>query len=498
MLYHGLYDVNQIRQVEQAALAELSEETLMKRAGQAAFDLLIECFPHCQRLIVVCGTGNNGGDGFVLAKLAAEAGLFVRVMTVGELKKQSELAKAMMQEAAIMEMEIEPFEQFKDFQDADVLVDAILGIGIRGHVRQPAKAAIELINASQLPVIAMDIPSGLNADTGIVADVAVRADMTLTFIGMKQGLVTAQGRHYAGELFVDAIGLDVALKNISPNGWLADEQFLKQTLPMPVEYCHKGMMGHVVIVGGDEGMPGAVCLAAVGALRTGAGKVTVVTREKHFAIVMAKHSEIICLPIEKDWTQLQQLLQSADVCLVGPGMTTSTWSQDALSIVEQYQGMKIIDATALRLLCLKDGRLENTIITPHPGEAAALLKSSSTEIEADRYGAVQLLYQKIADNVVLKGAGTIIRNSKQQTYVCTLGNSGLATAGTGDVLAGMLAGLAGHMRHLHEVAATGVVLHAYAADLVVEERGRLSLMASDLFSYIGLALKAIEKNDALA
>lgn len=486
-----LYSVEKIRNIENAAFNEVSEESLMRKAGLAAFELMQEQLPDLGHITVLCGSGNNGGDGLVLARLALDEGLDVVVLTLGNFEGQSETAKMMLQEVSDVDVSIKPYENIEDLRDTDLIIDAMLGIGLEGEVREPYKQVIADVNAVDIPVLALDVPSGLSADTGSPWGSAVIADVTITFIGYKQGLVTGQGKYYCGDLYLDKLGLDEVLDAHDYSGLKVGPSILSSLIPVPVEYVHKGMMGHIAILGGDHGMPGAVAMAAEAALRVGAGKVTIVTRERNFPIVMSARSEFICLAVENDFSPLDDLLDQVDVCVVGPGMTTSEWSEQIFKYAIQFNGPKVIDAGALMLLSATPHFVDKAILTPHPGEAGYLLSTTPDKIEDDRYLSACKIVEKYAEIVVLKGAGSIIQSKiSERTYVCNAGNSGMATAGMGDILAGMIGGLAAQCDSIEDAAVAGTVLHAHCGDLAASKIGTNALLAGDMFDFFGAAFGA--------
>lgn len=482
--FSKLYNVSQIREIESLALKVVDEALLMQRAGQAAFNNIREYYPAVKQLSIFCGAGNNGGDGLVVACLAAKAGLKVTVFSVGDYQKQTLISKRMYDEAVAAGVCISEFSQeTQSLEDSELIVDALLGIGIQGIVKAPYSEAVNLINKSSLPVVSIDIPSGLNVNTGAPCGESVIAMRTTTFIGLKQGMVTGHARHYCGIIDIDSLGLEAILASHEYFAVLAGKAALQELLPKPVAHAHKGTQGHVVIVGGDEGMPGAVCLAGQAALRAGAGKVTIVTREKHFPIVMGARSEFICLVVEDELAPLKNVLMTADVCVVGPGMGFSKWSKRVFKQCLMFDGLKVLDAGALGLLSIEPVFIKNAIITPHPGEAAQLLSVAAKDIEDNRYHFAEKLVENFAEVVVLKGAGSLVFCQNDKGAVCALGNSGMATAGMGDVLSGGIGGMAAQLKVLKEAALVGVLLHSYAGDMAVKDKGALALLAGDLFNY---------------
>lgn len=492
ILPQELYRVSQIREVEQLALQASSEELLMSRAGSAAFDVLRRHFPEALHITVLCGSGNNGGDGLKLARQAHNEGLEVIVLTLGDFANQSDAAKSMLRDAIAVGIEVREFTEADLLDETDLIVDAMLGIGVTGAVRGLYRTAIDTINEGEVPVLALDIPSGLDADSGAAQGVAVVADITVTIIGLKQGMVTGQGKYYCGDIQLANLDLDELIESQEISGMAVGPAILSNLLPVPAEHVHKGMMGHVLVIGGDDGMPGAVCLAAQAALRVGAGKVTIVSRERHFNIIMCARSEFICVAVEEDMSRLTELFETVDVCVIGPGMYGSDWSRQILKTALTFSGPKVLDAGALVLLNEFDISLQNTVITPHPGEAGCLLRCSPVEIEQHRYAAALQLAEQKADVAVLKGAGTIIQMRTGHTYVCAAGNPGMATAGMGDVLAGMIGGLIAQSESLEDAALAGVLLHAHCADIATNEIGSAALLAGDMFNYVGQAMGNIE------
>lgn len=481
-LDYELYTVKQIRIIESHALSTVGESTLMARAGEAAFCVLKEQYPEAQAITVFAGAGNNGGDGFVIARLAKAQGMHVVVYTVGTMDKLSESAKQAYQALTTSGIEVCAFDGHVPLDESDVIIDALLGIGLSGEVRGDYVDAIQCINQSEVDVLAIDLPSGIDADTGRVLGVAVCATMTVTFIGMKQGLLTGQAVSYTGELFCNDLDLEEEIMTHPVTALRLDEGELTTLLPTREKHAHKGMLGHVLVIGGDEGMAGAARLSAEAALRVGAGKVSVATRAAHLSVILSGRPELMCHCIA-DATELNPLLAQADVCVIGPGLAESEWSESLIKMALKFKGPKVIDAGALLYLSKHPQFVENAIITPHPGEAARLLKVTNQEIQNERFSTVVSLVKQVAEIVVLKGAGTLVQATNAIPLVCDLGNPGMATAGMGDVLAGMIAGFVAQGSSNFDAAQCGVVLHAYAGDKAVAVHGEYALLAGDLFAY---------------
>jgi len=370
----------------------------------------------------------------------------------------------------------------KDFSVPDVLVDSLLGTGFSGEITGRWRQAIEAMNQahdSGSGVLALDIPSGLHADTGYIPGIAVQADACTTFIGLKTGLFTGQGPAVCGTLHFDDLAVPATVyARLKPAARrLSWDQF---TLLSRNPTAHKGDFGHVLVVGGDQGMSGAVQLAGEAALRTGAGLVSIATRVAHAAMISAARPELMSHGIESA-SALIPLLKRASVLAVGPGLGQGKWSRNLFSVLLESVLPIVVDADALNLLAIEPMRRDNWILTPHPGEAARLLGQTIEQVQADRLAAAIALQQKYGGVVVLKGAGTVVVDSAGEIAVCSAGNPGMASGGMGDVLTGVIASLLAQGNSLAGAAREGVCLHAHAAD-VAAQNGQQGLLASDLFS----------------
>ncbi|MDH5570425.1 MAG: NAD(P)H-hydrate dehydratase [Gammaproteobacteria bacterium] len=489
-----LFTASQTRELDRLAIEEfgISANILMERAGDAAFRLMRSRWPEARRIAVFCGTGNNGGDGYVLARLAREQQLEVTVYQVGGNGKIQGDALAAMQR--LYGVDVSPViytDQSLDKQD--LIVDGLLGTGIRGKVASDYHSAINAINNAQKPVLALDVPSGINADTGAVCGVAVRASCTMCFIGLKPGLFTGSGAEYAGE--VHFTGLNISHKVYDkqiPVARRLDYSTLKLLLPVRPRDAHKGDFGHVLIIGGDLGMSGAVRLSAEAALRCGAGLVSVATREQHAAYINSQRPEIMSHGVEQV-EQLSALIEKASVIVIGPGLGQEAWAEDMLGAALKSDRPIVIDADALNILANQKQFVNlvqrpNCIFTPHPGEAARLLgygnvNRGGKQIQADRFEAVTALIKKYSGVWLLKGSGTLVA-SDQGIGLCNAGNPGMASGGMGDVLSGVIAGFIAQQLDCLTAAQLGVCLHAEAGDAAVKSVGERGLLASDLMPWI--------------
>jgi NAD(P)H-hydrate epimerase len=484
-LAHGLYGAGQIREAEQFAIQQLqiSGGQLMQRAGTAAFAQLQRRWPVCRTLIVFCGAGNNGGDGYVLARLAVQAGMVVQVYALVEPDLlQGDALRAC---TGFLQVggRLDSFAEDIELGGDGVVVDALFGTGLNRQVAGEYAAAIALINNSRLPVLAVDTPSGLHADTGCVLGCAVRAQLTVTFIGLKCGLHTGEAVEYCGELALETLDLpDKVFTGLTPVATLLE----KQGLPPRPRAAHKGSFGHVLLIGGNLGYSGAIRLAAEAALRSGAGLVSIASRAAHSAVLNIGRPELMCHGVETV-AQLQPLLAKASVLVIGPGLGQDDWARALFAAALASGKPCVVDADALNLLATQRGTAGQWILTPHPGEAARLLGCSTADITADRYAALRALQQSYGGIVVLKGAGSLIADA-DSIHVVATGNPGMASGGMGDVLAGVIAALLA--QHLSPLAAAsqGVYAHGAAADRVAARQGELGMLASDLFLELGSAL----------
>jgi len=472
-----LYKVADIRKYEQQLFAAGIEPlVLMQQAGYAAYQHLRKHWPRARRIVVYCGSGNNGGDGYVLAQLAQQQQLTVTIIYVGELTALSFPAVEAMRACVVAGIELMPLLKASR-PEADVIVDALLGIGLDRAPQGEYADAIAAINQSGLPVLALDVPSGVNADCGYVYTIAVQALYTITFLTYKRGLFTAQAPAYCGQITLAC--LDVPVIDFTPAAYTL--AYSSSTLPSRKLDAHKGDYGHVLVIGGNHGMGGAMRLAAEAAARCGAGLITVATRPAHVSALLEARPELMCYGIEQA-DELLPLLQRATVVLLGMGLGQDSWAQ-ALYALALASGLpKVIDADALNLLAQQPVELNNAILTPHPGEAARLLSKPTSTVQAQRFAAAEELQRRYQAVIVLKGAGTIVQ-THATTAVCQAANPAMASGGMGDVLGGVIAAGIAQGLSLREAAEWGVAIHASAANYAGRE-GVRGLLASDLFPHL--------------
>lgn len=485
----ALYNCEQTRTLDRLAMskANIPGIVLMKRAGRAAFNLLLARWPGVEKIVVFCGGGNNGGDGYIVAGLAAAKNISVDVFStcdVVRLSGDAALAKdfALENGVDIAAADAINWSEYAE-QACTVFVDAILGIGFKGELKEDLSDLFADINRVSCPLLALDIPSGLNGDTGGAAENALLADATVTFVGAKQGLLTGKGPAISGDVYFDDLAIPSSIYTKVPSS-VSRAVARHHTLPERPADAHKKDFGHVLVVGGDIGMGGAAMMAAEAALRCGAGLVTVATRPEHVSAILARLPEVMAVGVTAG-AELESLLERADVVVVGPGLGQSAWSEQLLYFALQNSLAKILDADALNLIAMEKWDLpehRRWIMTPHPGEASRLLGCSTSEVQADRFRALQALQQKFSCSVLLKGAGTLVADG-EHIHVANVGNPGMAVAGMGDVLSGVLGALLAQGMAPDLAARVGVLLHGAAGDRAAED-GLRGVRATDLMLHL--------------
>ena len=479
-----LYKASQVRELDQRTIAGGIESfALMQRAASSAWHSFRSRWPQARSVTVLCGGGNNGGDGHVLAALAMQSGLKVQRLSLkprdalsGDVARAAELATA----AGVGFEEWHPHTTLA----GEVIVDALLGTGLSGEVEGSIKQAIKAMNTASQPVLALDIPSGISADTGAMLGTAVEATCTVTFIGDKIGLHTGDAPAYTGDIDFRPLGVKAqAFFDIPPTAWRLDDALLGEAFTPRSRTSHKGSLGHVLVMGGAPGFGGAALLASQAAARLGAGKVTLATAHEHITASLVRCPEVMVRAV-RGGADAADLPASADVVVIGPGLGQESWGQAMFQSALKASSPLVVDADALNLLASRwpDLRRDNWILMPHPGEAARLLGCSVSDVQADRPEAARALQRARGGIVILKGAGSLIAGPSG-LVVCPYGNPGMASGGMGDVLSGMLGALVGQFNSLEQSAWLGVMAHALAGDEAAKAAGERGLLASDLASY---------------
>ena len=493
-LPENLYKVESVVKLEQIAINQyaIAGYELMKRAGKAVYQVLESNYSHDNKILVLCGAGNNAGDGYVVAKLASENGFDVRLISLIDPLTLTNEASFAYQDwldvGKISEPDLACIEQ------ADIIVDALLGTGLTRDVSGNWAEWISAVNQSSSSVVAIDVPSGLIADTGSIAGVAIKANTTVCFIGLKQGMFTAQGKDLCGEVIFN----DLDLHEQVYNEVAADARLLKAVdyslLPKRSASSNKGNFGHVLIVAGNTGMPGAAILAARAALRTGAGLVTIITVAENLSAICSAVPEAMvkCCDAESiSGVLTEKMIESITHIAIGMGLAQDDWSLSLLRYCIALNKPILLDADALNLITQHRLRIDSPmVITPHPGEAARLLSDRTTftsaDVQRDRFCVIRQLHDMFAVSgactVILKGSGTLIFDGKA-VKVCSLGSAAMAAPGMGDVLSGIVIALMAQGIKIPDAAELAVCIHASAAEKKSGNRTR-GLLASDIIDVL--------------
>lgn len=470
-----LYCTDTLRAIDRQAqqLPGVDAHVLMQRAAHAAWQAARRRWPDARHITVLCGPGNNGGDGWILAGLASADGCAVRIHAAPPHDRASAAARRARAECSLPVAPLDTLDAAVQGQLPDLVVDALFGIGLTRPLQGDVAHAVERVNRAAVPVLSLDVPSGVDADSGHVAGPAIRAAATISFLAGKRGLHTGAALDHVGEVEYHRLGVPVQdLPGAEAGLWLpALLRFGRRDRD-----SHKGSHGHVLAIGGDHGMAGAIGLCAMAALRTGAGKVSVLSRAAHAALLTGLQPELM---VHDD--QALSLLEDADVVVVGPGLGTGSWGRGLLQHALACGKPLVLDADALNLLQQSHRLPAGTVLTPHPGEAARLLGCATASVQANRFAAAASLVARHGATVVLKGAGTVIASPGRTDAVIAAGNPGMASGGMGDLLAGVIAALLAQGHDGFGGAAMGALLHGCAGDAAALQ-GERGMLASDLLA----------------
>jgi hydroxyethylthiazole kinase-like uncharacterized protein yjeF len=482
-----IYTPESVYKLDHAAVAAdgFSEPELMQRAGERVWREIDARWPALSRITVFAGAGNNGGDAFVVALQARAQGVEVQLLVQGDLSRQSATSRHFRD---LWQQGGGACESWQgQCLDGELIVDGLLGIGLQRELDPNWQDLVGTINQASQACVAIDIPSGLNGLTGIAQPVAIEAQLTVTFIGRKCGQFLADGPDHCGELIFDDLGIS---SQVSSSQAAALEVIEPCKLPAARKRnSHKNHYGNLLIVGGDLGMSGAVALAAQAALRSGAGLVTALVHPDCRAN-LAAFPEIMVL----GWDALEARLADATVVVVGPGLGRSADAQHCLEWLRAARQPMVIDASALEAAFLQSmtSNSSQCVITPHPGEAAALLSCSTAEIQANRMLSAQRLVETFAMTTVLKGSGTLVTGTDVLVpTINTRGNPGMATAGMGDVLCGIIAAFLGQGLDAFSAARSAVYVHALCAESYARRGDESGLLASDIIGLIPQIVKQL-------
>lgn len=475
--------------MDRAAIDEfgIAGYSLMERAASAALTKLRTRWPDKRSLRIYCGLGNNAGDGYVVARLAHAYGLDVEVVACAPVEQLRGDAATAARDCLSSGVAAQPFSPAARPAHDTVIVDALFGTGLSRPPEGDFAAAVQQINESNAVVLALDVPSGIDANSGIAAGAAIHAHCTVGFVGLKTGYFLGVGPDHCGALEFSDLKIPAeiqrrhtpALERLS----LAD---IRRVLPPRGRTIHKGNNGRLLIIGGGPGMPGAVRMAGAAALRTGAGLVYVATHPEHAGYATAAVPELIVHGVESPVT-LEQTLPAIDAIAIGPGLGQSPWAAALCEWAFAQTCPLVADADALNWLSRTNMPGEahgERIVTPHAGEAARLLGGSAVSVQHDRLAAVRELAKRCQATAVLKGAGTLVCSADSPVSVCAAGNPGMATAGTGDVLTGITGGVLVQCGDAHAAARAAVLVHALAGDTAAAAQGERGMLATDLLSEI--------------
>jgi len=501
--------------MDQRAIGEFGVPglALMEQAGRACADAISESFGagEGKKALIVAGKGNNGGDGFVIARLLGERGWDAPVLLLAPLDGIAGDAAAnlaRLDPKTVVSVPEGPAGREELFRSATVIVDALLGTGVKSEVKGGYGEAIDMINAAGVPVVAVDIPSGVDAATGAVLGRAVRAELTVSFALPKLGNVLQPGAELCGRLLVADIGMPDAVVAEAPGCEFVDLACARGMFRPRAAAAHKGTSGHCLIVAGSTGKTGAAAMAANSALRAGGGLVTLAVPAALNAVLEVKSTEAMTLPVGRPQAgcfqagALGELLQAAagkDAVALGPGLGGAASTVYLVhSLVASLPQALVLDADGLNavaaapgLLLKRRGRV--TLLTPHPGEMARLAGCSIAQVEADRIGCARDFALRFQAYLILKGARSIVAAPDGRVAINGSGNPGMATGGMGDVLTGVVASLLGQGYPPFEACQLGAFVHGYAADLLAESRGMLGLTATDVQEMLPEALRRLSR-----
>ena len=480
-----LYDTAAMRALEARATAVCDGDAfaLMARAGQAAWQCVLRHWPRAHRIVVACGPGNNGGDGYVLALHAQRSGRDVRVLRLPVHAPATGLAQRACDEYLAAGGCVS--ESQDGLRDAELVVDALFGIGLSRAPEGEVARLIDAINAQPAPVLSLDAPSGVDARNGHTPGVAVDADCTLQFIAAHLGLRTGAALDCVGDLELARLDLPASVfDGIAPAAYAHRADALAGMLPLRRRDSHKGRNGHVLCIGGDHGSGGAILLASDAALRCGAGLASVATRAAHVSASLARQPEAMVHAVEAP-ADARALIERASVIAIGPGLGQGAWGHALFGLALACDKPRVFDADALNLLASAPQRLTaNDVLTPHPGEAARLLGIDTATVQRDRFGAAHALCERYGSHVVLKGAGSVVASPGATPALVAAGNPGMAVGGMGDLLTGCIAALLAQGLSARDAAIAGTLLHAAAGDAAAREDGERGLRASDLLPWL--------------
>ncbi len=498
----NLYTSQEMKKIDRDALNQfdISAETLMERAGCEIAEIVASHYPKHPPVGIVCGRGNNGGDGFVTARYLIDRGFqSVAVFLLTRVEELKGTALTHFKKLNLEKIKVFDSSELENLKTDSIIIDAIFGTGLEEEVVDPYRQVIHFINALQKEVISIDIPSGLSGDTGEPLGCAIRAKMTVALGGAKVGTVLNQASPYVGQLYVRDIGIPLSL--LKSNKKLLTKERVKNLIPKRDAQAHKNQFGHVLSLGGSQGMEGAIEMAALSALRVGCGLSSIAS----FTKLKNPPLEIMChkLPFLFWKRRLRKILADKNVLALGPGLGQSRRATSLIHfLLKEFHGSMVIDADALNILSILQKnpnmiqKIKNLpkkpVLTPHPGEFSRLTHYTKQEIEKNRIDLAAEFSKKWNAILVLKGSGTVIAEPGGEIWINPTGNPGMASAGMGDVLTGIIAGFIAQGLSSYEAAELGVYLHGLTGDVLKKEKGDAGLIATDIIQKLPETLSSLK------
>ena len=485
----NLYSSEQVYELDRLAINndKQSGQQLMQKAADSVWREIQSRWPDYQQIVIFAGSGNNGGDAFALAYRALKAGYRVRLFYLGNLSNQSVESAYYRNLWEQSGGSSEPWQE-QEFQ-ADIIVDGLLGIGLSQPLNQQWLDLVKRINNHSAIRVCIDIPSGLNANTGSAMPLAIAADLTVSFIGRKQGCYLADGPDICGEKVFNDLGLSsVSVSKVDATLQVLDVDRVCLP-PRRKQNSFKNQYGHVLVIGGGPGMSGAAQLSALAALRCGSGLVSLSVHPDNYTIAASQNVELMV----STWMDLPQQLAKATVIVLGPGLGNT---EDAGHLLQQLKTVNlpmVVDADALHIDFVDAIQSTDVVLTPHPGEMARLLNATTALVQQDRVNALNQVIQRWDHVCLLKGFGTLIGKNKYPLALCKNGHPGMATAGTGDVLAGLIAGYIAQGLDTFTATKSAVLIHALAAERYALEQDADCLIATDIIGQLPRVVKNLRK-----
>lgn len=499
-LPHHVFTTQEIRLIEQDHAQNHNGHCydLMEKAGRSVFEELLKVNMHLKMVYVLTGKGNNGGDGYIVAAYLLKHRIPFRIFAIGVPRGDSEAYTAYSYFCKIggkVEYELpDLIAEANSGNSPDLVIDALLGTGLDSEPRDPYGQWINFINSTKAYVISVDVPSGVNADTGKVYTDSVIANKSVCMIGLKPGLLTGDAVDYVGDIIVRHLGIDVnsyhgRFNPLEMDGvsclpiFLANYEDILVDLPVRPLSAHKGDSGRLLIIGGAKGFGGAISICGQAAMRAGAGLIKVATHPHNVPAINASYPELMTVDFE-DLESVKEAIKWTDVIAIGPGLGVNDHSSQLLDLVLSSDKPAVVDADALNIMANEGMSFsKRVILTPHPGEAARLLNCTVDKINSDRYHAAYELQQKCGGIVLLKGAGTICCDGKYITVIKE-GSPAMASGGMGDLLTGIIASLKAQGLTLHQATIAGACVHGRAGFLSGENCGIIGTLARDLLPYV--------------